>query len=181
VAGIIQLCPTFDAVETALLKQARHVEGAVRGLSGLRGIAYRLLLRHSVAGWTRRIDRVKAGRMRPGELKRHHIGLQWLVELLQLEPRQIYAQMRCPMLLVAGAKDVQCDPAGMQSILEVIVAPVESHLVPNLTHVLRFDEHAPSVFAYAELIKRPMAGEVLEMISRWLARQTHRVCPGTGQ
>jgi fermentation-respiration switch protein FrsA (DUF1100 family) len=61
--------------------------------------------------------------------------------------------MRSPMLVVAGAKDVQCDPANLQSILEVIAAPVESHVVPNLSHVLRFDEREPSIFKYPKLIE----------------------------
>lgn len=109
--------------------------------------------------------------MQPRELARLHIGLKWLVDLMQIDPQQLFTQMRSPMLVVAGAKDVQCDPTGLVNILEAVGKPVELHVVPNLTHVLRFDDRDPSVFAYAKLIKRPIEPEILEMISQWIARQ----------
>jgi pimeloyl-ACP methyl ester carboxylesterase len=103
--------------------------------------------------------------------------LTWLLDLLQIEPPRLYASMGCPMLLIAGAKDVQCDPTNMQSILEVVAAPTEWHVVPDLTHVLRFDDGDPSIFKYTELLKRPIEAEVLEIISRWIARQTRIAHP----
>jgi uncharacterized protein len=174
VAGIIQLCPSADTAETVLIKQAQHLQRALGALSGLRGMVYRLLLRDPVAGQRRRIERVKSGRMQPREAARLHLGLKWLVDLLQLDPRQMYGQMRRPMLVVAGAKDVQCDSTDLPSVLKAVACPVELHIVPNLTHVLRFDGLDPSVFHYPSLIRKPIEPEVLEIISQWIARQTRR-------
>src|SRR5690349_15907885 len=47
--------------------------------------------------------------------------------------------MDCPMLLIAGGKDVRRDPRGVPAIQEVTSAPLEIHVVPDLTHVLRLD------------------------------------------
>jgi hypothetical protein len=70
------------------------------------------------------------------------------------------------MLLIAGAKDVQCHSAGVPAIREITSAPVEIHVVPNLTHVLRFDQEQPSVLRYPELIQNPIEPLVSSLISR---------------
>jgi uncharacterized protein len=78
------------------------------------------------------------------------------------------------MLLIAGAKDVQCHSAGVPAIREITSAPVEIHVVPNLTHVLRFDQEQPSVLRYPELIQNPVEPLVSSLISRWLVKQALR-------
>jgi hypothetical protein len=57
-----------------------------------------------------------------------------------------------------------------QDIREVTTAPVDIYVVPNLTHVLRFDLEEPSIFRYPELIEKPVEPVVLSLISRWLAQ-----------
>lgn len=108
IAGIIQLCPMVENIDSALLKQARHVKKAVRELPGIKGRLYRLLFlitRDPEASSSRMIERVRSNQARPREIESKHIGLKWLREMLELEVRQLYSQMRCPMMLLAGAKD----------------------------------------------------------------------------
>jgi len=108
VAGLIQLCPFLEGVESAVLRQAHHVQVAASGLTGIRGVTYRAVMRlqgDPIVAQRRLIERVKSNRARPRELERRHLGLKWFREILALDPRQVYAQMRRPMLLIAGAKD----------------------------------------------------------------------------
>jgi hypothetical protein len=49
----------------------------------------------------------------------------------------------------------------------VTLQPRASQACDNLTHVLRYDEQAPSIFRYAELASKPVEPEVLALITRW--------------
>jgi uncharacterized protein len=165
VAGMIQLCPTVEDIESALLRQAGHVRDVMRGApeSG-----------DPVASQRALIERVKTKLAQPSELESHHIGLKWFREVLDLDVRGLYAKMDRPMLLIAGAKDVQCHSTGVPGIREIASAPIEIHVVPDLTHVLRFDQEQPSVLRYPELIQNPVEPLVSSLISRWLVKQALR-------
>jgi fermentation-respiration switch protein FrsA (DUF1100 family) len=75
------------------------------------------------------------------------------------------------MLLVAGEKDMQCDPADAARIAEVAQGRIERHVVANLTHILRCDAGPPSLLKTGQLLGRPVEPRVLELIARWLERQ----------
>jgi hypothetical protein len=94
-----------------------------------------------------------------------------LRELIHLDPRAILKRVTCPILLIGGEKDVQCDPADVHRIAESATCPVSAHVVPNLTHVLRCDARQPSFFSTGELLKKPMEPIVLDLIGFWLAEQ----------
>jgi hypothetical protein len=50
------------------------------------------------------IERLRSNQARPREIESKQIGLKWLREMLALDVRQLYAQMCCPMMLLAGAR-----------------------------------------------------------------------------
>ena len=161
VAGMIQLCPTAEDCEPALLRQAGHVRDVMRDVpeSG-----------DPVASQRNLIERVRTQHAEPHELESHYIGLKWFREVLDLDVRELYAKMARPMLLIAGAKDVGVDPAEVPGLREITPAPVEIHVVPNLTHVLRLDQEQPSILRYSALIQDPVEPLVLSLISRWLVQ-----------
>jgi hypothetical protein len=174
-AGIIQLCPLVENIDCALLKQAQHVKKAVRELHGIRGHLYRLLFLVTgdpAVSSSKMIERVRANQARPREIESKHIGLKWLREMLGLDISGLYAQMHRPMMLLAGAKDFQCDPTNVYSVRDLTAAPIEINVVENLTHTLRFDQEEPSVFRYSELLRRPIEPIVLDLILRWLRQQS---------
>lgn len=160
VAGIIQLCPTMDDFGSVLMKQAAHVRD-VMGASEAGD---------PVASQKHLIERVRKGRAQPQEIESHQIGLKWLREVLELDIRQIYAQLDRPLLLIAGEKDVQCDPGNVPGIREITSTPIDIHVVPNLTHLLRFDQEHPSMLRYPELMEKPVELIVLSLISQWLVQ-----------
>ena len=75
------------------------------------------------------------------------------------------------MLLVGGEKDIQCDPADVGRITDLVKGPVSAHVVQNMTHILRFDERQPSFLHIGQLINKPMEPIILELIAEWLKRQ----------
>ena len=51
-------------------------------------------------------------------------------------------------------------------------APVETHRIPHLTHVLRRDTSQPSLSHYRKLLREPTDAELLDRVSTWVAGHT---------
>ncbi|WP_258949732.1 hypothetical protein [Lentzea californiensis] len=51
-------------------------------------------------------------------------------------------------LAITGGKDVQVDPADLDRIRELVPGDVETHRIPDLTHLLRLDPGRPSLRSY---------------------------------
>ena len=119
------------------------------------------------------IDKLKSSNTETMRIGFQKIPAKSLRELIRLDSSAIFRQVTCPMLLIGGEKDLQCDPADVGRIAELANGTVEAHVVQNLTHVLRFDERQPSLFGSSELIKKPLEPIVVELISTWINKQLH--------
>ena len=95
-----------------------------------------------------------------------------LRELMALEPRAIFEQVALPMLLVAGSKDVQCDPADAAAIA-ALSERTDAHLIQDLTHVLRRDAGSSGMQGYGKLASKPVEPELLTLIESWLVQRGH--------
>ena len=164
VAGIIQLCPTAENFESTLMRQAAHLRDVLPAASETAD---------PVTNQKNLLERVKAGQAEPHEVELHHIGLKWFREVLDLDVPGLYAKMRHPMLLIAGAKDVQCHAAALPTIRGMTSAPIEIVVMPDLTHLLRSDREPASILRYPMLMHEPLEPLVLQLISRWLSGQPH--------
>lgn len=94
---------------------------------------------------------------------------RWFRELFALESSDLYARVGCPLLLIGGGKDVQCDPADVHRIAALVNSKARVQTFPDLTHILRSDEQVASFQRYAELLQQPVDPAVLQTISGWLA------------
>lgn len=174
VAGLILLCPFVDRIESILIKQARQLQQEFENLPGIGGRMRWILSR--IMGITVRsqlnlIDRLKSSTAETMKTRLQRVPAKSLRELIQLDPPTIFSQVTCPMLLIGGEKDLQCDPADVGRIARLSKAAVDAHVVPNLTHLLRFEEGQPSLADNREQLRRPVEAIVLELISNWLNKQ----------
>jgi hypothetical protein len=76
------------------------------------------------------------------------------------------------VLALTGAKDLQVDPADVETIAATVPAPVTAAVVPDLTHLLRRDPGSPSLKAYKRLAAQPTDGDVLRTVTDWVAMHT---------
>jgi len=174
VAGLLLLCPTLAPIETVLMRQAAHIEREIDAMPAFRGSIYRLLVKllgRPTRRQRRLIDRVVSTESTTLRVGLQPIAVKSLRELLALDARAIFEQVRCPMLLIGGAKDLQCDPADVAAIAS-LSDRAEAHIVPDLTHILRRDDRPPSFFGYAQLLRAPVDPKVLELIESWLKRHS---------
>lgn len=173
IAGLVLLCPEIADLETVLMKQGRQGEREIARLRGLRGFFYRLygrLIGGFAAKQKKLVARLKSADWRKARVP--HMSSKLLHELLLLSPPKLFEPLRCPLLLIGGEKDLQCDPAAVNRIAALVKAPAEAHVVPNLTHALRFDERPATMFGQLDLLGKPVEPEVLDLIAGWLRART---------
>lgn len=171
VAGLILLCPFITDMETILINQARQIEAEFIGSPGLRGQLKRQLahlMGMSVANQQQLIHKVRTSDQDVIRIRLNRLPARWFRELLHLNPRAIFAKVTCPLLLIGGEKDLQCDPADVTQIAELVRGEVSAHVIPNLTHILRTTEEQPSILGSATLIDQPIEPIVLQLIGIWL-------------
>jgi len=178
VAGLVLLAPFVQDVETMLMKQARQVEyeiAAGRGVGGrLRKLVIRMLGGGTAKGQARLISRIKSSTDDVTRIRLQKMPVKALRELMALAPPEIFRAVTCPMLLVGGEKDLQCDPADVERIAAIAPAEIESHVVPNLTHILRLEAGEPAMLRTRALLKEPVAPVVLELIEDWMRRRVRQ-------
>ena len=171
IAGIILLCPFIQNMETILVMQARHIQEAIVSLKGINAVIYKVLLQltgNPVALQRKLINKLKSSSEPTFRHWFTKIPAAQLRDLLKIAPQDIFRQVKCPTLLIGGEKDIQCDPADVGRIAELVRGTVNAHVIDNLTHILRTDEHTPSIFRYAELIKKPVEPAVIDLATQWL-------------
>lgn len=176
-AGLILLCPFADDMESILIKQATHIQREFEGPPGVKGLVRRFLSRimgMTVASQQKLIDKLKSSNVDTLGSGSQKIAAKSLRELIHLDPRALFSRVSCPMLLIGAEKDLQADPEDVRRIAELANAPVDAHVVKNLTHVLRFDEGQPSLLGSGALLNKPIEPIVLDLIAGWLNKQCFR-------
>jgi pimeloyl-ACP methyl ester carboxylesterase len=170
IAGLMLLCPFVEPVEDVLLSQAAQIGRELEAKTGLSRLAVRLMNR--VLGTPVDNQRRLIGKLRDTAAPSLRVGLERLPakclrEMLSVDVAQVYAATRCPMLLVGGEKDLQCNPADVARIAELAADRAEPHVVANLTHVLRREHGTPTILGAAGLLSQPVDPEVLAIVAKW--------------
>ena len=99
------------------------------------------------------------------------VNAKWFREFLAYDPADDLPKIDVPVLAITGEKDLQVDPADLAVVAELAGGPVETHLVPDLTHSLRRQPGAPSLTRFKQEVREPVDAEVLTTVREWLVRQ----------
>jgi len=176
VAGIILIAPFVDNLESIMMKQANTIKLAARELTGFKKIYINLFLFlfDPVKAQTKVIKKIKSTSKTTIYSMFQKIPAKWLRELISLDPPEIYSSVTCSSLIVGGSKDIQCEPGDVKIIRELVKGSVESHIIENMSHILRLESGKPSMFNYPDLIKKPIDSNVLGLIGSWVNREASR-------
>lgn len=172
--ALIQLCPFDDSAETMLIHQAEGIDRELPGVPGLLGILLRLARRFS-GPYDRHMRRKLAhvrtldgGTIRLGPTR---VSARWLRELIDLDVNGLYRAVPCPMLLIAGEKDLQCTPESAERLARLALAPTEFHVVQNMIHHLSVREGQPALLDMRDIDALPLAPQLLALLESWFARE----------
>ncbi|MGW5262322.1 alpha/beta hydrolase family protein [Microbispora sp. NPDC004025] len=98
------------------------------------------------------------------------VNARWTREFLDYDPAADLALIKAPVLAVTGDKDLQVDPGDLARMAELVPGPIETHLIPDLSHILRRQPGTPSLRAYKREAREPIDAQVRELVSGWLTR-----------
>ncbi len=166
-AGVVLLAGSATPGDELLRWQARQVAptlpAPVRALLRLFGTD----LERKVAANHERIRATTTDVARIGGVR---VNARWHREFLAHDPRTDLARLTVPVLAVTGSKDLQVRPDDLDVIAATVPGPVETLLVPDLTHTLRRQPGPASLRAYRGELRRPVDPEVLATVVGWCRR-----------
>ncbi|WP_029041218.1 alpha/beta hydrolase [Cucumibacter marinus] len=175
VSGLLLLAPFAQDLEPILREQARKGAENMRALKGPRGWTYRIIT-FFTGGPEKAQDKIiatlKAGTTDTVGKGRNRIPAKALREMMSVSVTGVYEKVSVPVLLLAGAKDLQCDPADIPVLKNILGEAATSHVLPDLTHILRSDPGEHTFFSYPGLIEEPIDPEVIAIVADWLDRRT---------
>ncbi|MGW4294651.1 alpha/beta hydrolase family protein [Micromonospora chersina] len=96
------------------------------------------------------------------------LNAKWLREFLRYDPLPDLARVRAPILAVTGDNDLQVDPADLRVIADSAGGPVETRLLPDVTHVLRRQPGPASLRAYRREVRDPVDPSVTGVVIPWI-------------
>ena len=173
VAGIILLTGWARNCEDLLLWQSEQVISGMRGLNAWVIKLLHIDIHKVQVKQFAKLKRTKKDWYRQLNVK---VNARWLREFLSYTPADDLARVRVPVLAITGSKDIQVDPAELKSLGELVKGEYESHVVPDVTHMLRADLSLgrPTTANYPEQVRRPVDERVLQLVGAWLQRQVAR-------
>lgn len=174
IAGLLLLCPFTQKIEVLLEQQAKQISKEIQNLKGIKGLLMKPLVRlfgNPVTLQENLIAKVKKSSTSTIKFRLKTINALWLREIFNVDAKSIYPQVNCPMLVIGGEKDIQCPPEDVGEIQKLSKQNVETHIIPNMTHILRSDKNEASFFNYKHLIKQEMEVEVMQLCQEWLQKQ----------
>lgn len=162
VAGVVLLAgPAVPGAEV-IAWQAAQIIGTVP--APLRGLVARMQRRAAAALQSSTEDTIR--------LQGRRVNAKWHREFMAFDPRPALGKISAPVLAITGAKDLQVDPDDLGRIAEAVAGPVETHRIPDLTHILRRDVGTPSLSAYRRLVTHPVDVETLHVMTSWVRART---------
>ena len=167
VAGLVLLAMSATRGEELLRWQARQIAPT---LPAPVRFLLRLLRTDLEAKVAANHVRIKATTTDVARIGGARINARWSREFMAHDPREDLARITVPVLAVTGAKDLQVRPEDLAVIAEVAGGPVETHLVPDLTHTLRRQPGAASMSAYRKELRSPVDAALLATVAEWCAR-----------
>jgi hypothetical protein len=164
-AGVVLLAAAARSGEEVMRDQSERIAASLRGLTRL------------VAGtMVRRQERARR-RLREStedvvRIDGKRLPARWLREFMAYDPAADLPEVRCPVLAITGAKDLQVEPGDVARIGALVGGPFEGEVPEDLTHLLRRHPGPPSLSTYRAQLRGPVDAWLLERVSAWTARAT---------
>lgn len=174
VQGQILLTPFVEDFENVIRRQAENALREIDELEGFRGKMIRFFLKLSgnqIAKQKKLVQKIRKSKKDILKIRKQVINAKWIREMVNLDASAIHSKARLPTLIIGGQKDLQCLPGDVEKIAALLTGPVQSHVLENLTHILRPDSKKPSVQHYLMLSLEDIDRRLLGMVSQWLHEQ----------
>jgi len=171
VTGVVLLAMSATPGAELLRWQARQLAptlpAPVRGLLRL----FRTDLEAKVAANHAKIRATTTDVARLGGAR---LNARWTREFLDHDPAEDLRRLTVPVLAVTGAKDLQVDPADLETLAAIVPGEVTARTIPDLTHTLRRQAGTPSLRAYRRELRNRVDPELLDLVVTWCLEHAGR-------
>ncbi len=170
-AGLVLLAGSARPGRDLLAWQAEAILPTLPAFA--RGL-FRLLRIDYVGRVRRNHEKLEASTADVMRLDGAKINARWFREFLAHDPAHDLAEIEAPVLAITGEKDLQANPADLAVMERVAGGPITTHLLPDLSHLLRRQDGPASLSAYKREIREPVDVRVLELVTSWVREQVAR-------
>lgn len=169
IAGAVLLAGVGRVGREALLWQGEQVVPGMTGFNKWLIGALHVDVRKSQIKAFAKIEKSTKDTYRVQGIRR--INAKWMREFLAYDPTADLGRIGVPVLAITGSKDIQVDPADLELMASAVSSEFESHVVPDVTHLLRADaDPVPSINSYKTQIAEPVDERVVDLTTDWLER-----------
>ena len=174
VQGMILLAPCAEPLADTTAWQREQMYEDLRTLKGFSGWLVRLL---KVENKIRKMNDDMIAAIRGSDApvvkyKGKKINAKWQREHESFDVRIPLRETSCPVLAIAGDKDVQAKPEHAQAVCDLAQGPCESLVIADMTHLLRKTSKELRFSAifndYRNQVKQPIEPELTAAVARWL-------------
>ncbi len=170
VTGVILLAGPARKGEDVLVWQCEQVVKGMRGFNNWLINLFHMDVRKSQQ---KQLDKIKNSNQNSyrvrGVVK---LNAKWFREFMAYNPADDLPKIQVPVLALTGSKDIQVAPADLGQMAGLVKAEFESHLLPDITHLLRAEPGEPTLSTYKQQIDQPVDKSVLLAVSEWLRKKT---------
>ncbi len=163
-AGVVLLAGSSQNGADVMRVQSDRIAASMGGAS-------RLFARWFLRRQKRIRERLFASTGDVERVGREQLPARWFREYMAHDPTDDLRAIRCPMLAVTGADDLQVEPEDVERMRRTVVAPFEGRTPEGLTHLLRTHDGPPSLASYPAQLEKPMDAELAADIATWTSER----------
>jgi len=174
VEGLVLLAGPCESLSATSARQQQQAIEDLRRMRGFGGLLVRLLrVPDSQARKApRTMARILAAERPWVRISGVKMNARWIQEHFRYDVRSDLPQVRCPVLAITGAKDIQVLPEDTRRIAEAVLGPAQAMIIPDMTHMLRRTQETCDMISlmklYRRLCREPVDQELLDAVRSWL-------------
>jgi fermentation-respiration switch protein FrsA (DUF1100 family) len=128
----------------------------------------RVLRQDLVKTQAKRLARIQASTTDVIRITFIKLNAKWFREFMAHDPADSLQEVGAPVLAVTGSKDIQVNPADVESMARLVSSRFDGHVPQDVTHLLRTEPGPATVRTYKKQVRRPVDGGVLEVVADWI-------------
>jgi hypothetical protein len=116
-------------------------------------------------------DRLRATTTDSARIGGARVNARWHREFMAHDPRSDLERIQVPVLAITGTKDLQVPWTDLATIASLAQARVETHELPDLSHILRPQPGPPSLSGYRREARQPVDARLVDLVVTWMGAQ----------
>ncbi|MGP4072669.1 alpha/beta hydrolase family protein [Piscibacillus sp. B03] len=175
IAGVMFISGAAQTLQEALQYQRELIADEVKTKPGLTGKFMRFLnVPKKAKAQGEKFDQ-KVINSKKDVFRQQFIRIpaKWFREHYQYDLLADLAKVNCPILAVTGEKDVQATPTNVYKVKDYVPNElVEAKIIPNMNHMLRYQEEPPSTLKLKKIYKQMgvLSPDLIITLQDWVKR-----------